>query len=45
MYQDVLLCFCIERDSFVNKLSVKSWKKYLKKIHIINYCERKLVYY
>ena len=38
MYQDILLCLCIQRNSFVNKLSVK-------KIHIINYCERKLVYY
>ena len=43
MYQDLLLCLCIQRNSFVNKLSVKGWKKYLKK-HIINYCERKLVY-
>ena len=46
MYQDVLLCLCIQRNSFVNKSSVKSWKKYKKvKVHIINYCERKLVYY
>ena len=31
MYQDILLCLCIQRNSFVNKLSVKSWKKYKKK--------------
>ena len=27
MYQDILLCLCIQRNSFVNKLSIKSWKK------------------
>ena len=31
MYQDILLCFRIQRNSFVNKLSVKGWKKYFKK--------------
>ena len=46
MYQDILLCLCIQRNSFVNKLSIKSWKIIKKKQkHIINYCERKLVYY
>ena len=45
MYQDVLLCLCIQRNSFVNKLSKNVGKYFLKKIHIINYCERKLVYY
>ena len=44
MYEDILLCLCIQRNSFVNKLSIKSWKN-IKKKHIINYCERKLVYY
>ena len=46
MYQDILLCLCTQRNSFVNKLSIKSWKKKLKmNLHIINYCGRKLVYY
>ena len=46
MYQDVLLCLCIQRNSFVIRLSIKKVAKNIeKKIHIINYCERKLVYY
>ena len=45
MYQDILLCLCTQRNSFVNKLSMKVGKNIKKKIHIINYCERKLVYY
>ena len=31
MYQDILLCLCIQRNSFVNKLSVKGWKNIKKK--------------
>ena len=31
MYQDILLCLCIQRNSFVNKLSIKSWKYKIKK--------------
>ena len=31
MYQAILLCPCIQRNSYVNKLSIKSWKKYIKK--------------
>ena len=34
MYQDVLICLCIQRNSYVNKLSIKSWKKYKKKKYI-----------
>ena len=31
MYRDILLYLCIQRNRFVNKLSVKGWKKYKKK--------------
>ena len=44
MYKDILLCLCIQRNSFVNKLSIKI-EKIKKKLHIINYCGRKLVNY